>query len=326
MGDLDRLNARGGARPIDPTSGVPGGQTAWEAATSGASPPAGGGGDLSTDRGQMPTGSQRLGQISGRMPPLPSRSGGDPPPPAAGAPDGAAALGGSSAASAGSPPAGEDQSAGQAAQADAVGSGSSGASSAGRPPAESGGSGAQKAGSPPAEGQVQGQAGGGENASTNGQMQSGTAGDGQKAGQSSNSSAGQAGDRRSQAKAGEPGSPGGPPSPFGSTPRASRPFQLVLACGPKGVAVQPGDYRVTKATLRAKETLLIAQLRAIVREEETLHPGRPLRPSIRYLIQPGGHETYTIARGQLDFSDLAWPGSVGFTGGDAPRLFSTDDW
>jgi hypothetical protein len=101
---------------------------------------------------------------------------------------------------------------------------------------------------------------------------------------------------------------------------------LVLACGPKGVAVQPGDYRVTKTTLGAKETLLVAQLRAIVREEETLHPGRPLRPSIRYLIQPGGHETYTIARGQLDFSDLAWPSSVGIAGGDAPRLFSTDDW
>jgi hypothetical protein len=83
---------------------------------------------------------------------------------------------------------------------------------------------------------------------------------------------------------------------------------------------------VTKATLGSKETLLVAQLRAIVKEEETLHPGRPLRPLIRYLIQSGGHETYTIARGQLDFSDLGWPCSVGIAGGDAPRLFSTDDW
>src|SRR5206468_11797299 len=106
----------------------------------------------------------------------------------------------------------------------------------------------------------------------------------------------------------------------------SRPIELVLACGPKGVAVYPGDYRVTKATLKEKDELLIAQLRAIVRRREQAEPGHLIRPSIRFVVEPGGRETYATARGQLALSGLAWPSSTQVSGGDVFRIFSTDDW
>ena len=100
----------------------------------------------------------------------------------------------------------------------------------------------------------------------------------------------------------------------------------MLACGSKGVAVYPGDYRVTKATLKAKDELLLAQLRAIVRHREQADPSHPLRPSVRFVVEPGGRETYSIARTQVALAGQSWPTSTQFSGGDVFRLFSSDDW
>lgn len=125
---------------------------------------------------------------------------------------------------------------------------------------------------------------------------------------------------------GESGGGNGPRSPLGGFGRTPRPVELVLACGPKGVAVYPGDYRVTKATLKAKDELLAAQLRAIVRRREGADPDHPLWPSIRYVIEPGGRETYATARAQVALSGIDWPSSTQAAGGDTLRLFSTDDW
>jgi hypothetical protein len=108
--------------------------------------------------------------------------------------------------------------------------------------------------------------------------------------------------------------------------RTSRPFDLVLACGPKGVAVHPGDYRVTKATMKAKDDLLVAQIRAIVRRREQADPEHAIHPSLRYVIEPGGRETYAMARTQVALTGLGWPSTTQVTGGDVFRLFSTDDW
>ena len=101
---------------------------------------------------------------------------------------------------------------------------------------------------------------------------------------------------------------------------------MVVACGPKGVAVHPGDYRVTKATLKAKDDLLVAQLRAVVRRREQADPEHPLHPSLRYVIEPGGRETYAAARAQVTLAGLGWPDATQVSGGDVFRLFSTDDW
>ncbi len=136
---------------------------------------------------------------------------------------------------------------------------------------------------------------------------------------------------------GQPGAPGessfgdsggrpGIKSPLGDLGQTSRPFELVLACGPKGVAVHPGDYRVTKATLKAKDDLLVAQIRAIVRRREQADPEHSIHPSLRFLIEPGGRETYAMARAQITLANPGWPGVTQISGGDVFRLFSTDDW
>ena len=136
---------------------------------------------------------------------------------------------------------------------------------------------------------------------------------------------GQAGSPRG-GEFGQAGGGEGIKSPLGGLGMTSRPIEMVLACGPKGVAVYPGDYRVTKATLKEKDELLVAQLRAIVRRREEAQPDRPLHPKIRYVVEPGGRETYAMARGQLALSGLGWSTSTQVSGGDVFRLFSTDDW
>jgi hypothetical protein len=101
---------------------------------------------------------------------------------------------------------------------------------------------------------------------------------------------------------------------------------MVLACGPKGVAVHPGDYRVTKATLAAKDSLLVGQIRAIVREREQASPGITVIPNLRFVIEPGGQATYTTARAQIALAGIAWPSTVTISGGDSLRLFSSEGW
>ena len=125
---------------------------------------------------------------------------------------------------------------------------------------------------------------------------------------------------------GESGPAGGMRSPMGDLGRSPRPMELVVSCGPKGVAVYPGDYRVMKDTLKAKDDLLLAQLRAIVRHREQADPAHPVHPSVRFVIEPGGRETYSTARAQIALAGLGWPTSTQLSGGDVFRLFSTDDW
>jgi hypothetical protein len=135
---------------------------------------------------------------------------------------------------------------------------------------------------------------------------------------------------------GQPGSPGesalgesggqpGIKSPI-SLGASSRMIELVVACGPKGVAVHPGDYRVTKATMKTKDDLFVAQLRAVVRRREQADPEHPIHPRLRYVIERGGRETYAEARAQVALAGLDWPAATDVSGGDIFRLFSSDDW
>jgi hypothetical protein len=144
------------------------------------------------------------------------------------------------------------------------------------------------------------------------------------------SAAGMPGQDGSPSDGGRPGSPGGAsggmPSRFGSPSHASTPLELVVACSAKGVAVHPGNYRVTTESLKSKDDLLVSQLRAIVRKKERAGTGAMIEPSIRFVIEPGGHENYGTAKAQVLFSGLDWPTSLQVTGGDTLRLFSTDGW
>ncbi len=131
---------------------------------------------------------------------------------------------------------------------------------------------------------------------------------------------------RAESDVGDPGGAPGIRSPIGDLGRTSRAFDLVLACGPKGVAVHPGDYRVTKATMKSKDDLLVAQIRAIVRRREQADPEHAIHPNLRYVIEPGGRETYAMARSQVALAGLGWPATTQVSGSDVFRLFSTDDW
>ena len=93
-----------------------------------------------------------------------------------------------------------------------------------------------------------------------------------------------------------------------------------------GVTVYPGNYRVTIGSLKSKDSFLVAQLLTIVHQKERTEPGKTILPSIRFVIEPKGHETYATAKTQVIFGGLNWPTSLQITSGDTLRLFSTDAW
>lgn len=103
-------------------------------------------------------------------------------------------------------------------------------------------------------------------------------------------------------------------------------MELVLACGPKGVAIHPGDYRVTVDAMKGADPLLASQLRALVRQQEIAHPGTTVVPTLRYVIAPGGRESYGSARGQAAVEGIDWPSTIQVSGGDILRLYSSDAW
>jgi hypothetical protein len=100
----------------------------------------------------------------------------------------------------------------------------------------------------------------------------------------------------------------------------------VVSCSKKGVTVTPGNYRVTSTSLKEKDMLLVSQLRLIVRQKQRDEPGKFVAPSVRYVIEPGGQETYAMAKTQLMFSGLNWPTTLQVSGGEPLQLFSTDPW
>jgi len=126
--------------------------------------------------------------------------------------------------------------------------------------------------------------------------------------------------------AGNSGGSGGTPSGPGLSSRPVHPLELVVACSPKGVAVHPGNYRVTIASLKSKDTLLVGQLKAIVAQRERAEPEATIVPAIRFVIEAGGHQTYATAKAQVTFARIDWPTSLQVSGGDTLRLFSTDTW
>jgi hypothetical protein len=103
-------------------------------------------------------------------------------------------------------------------------------------------------------------------------------------------------------------------------------FELVIACEPRGVAIHPGDYRVTLKGLAAKEPLLAGQLRALLESQRNARPGKVVVPSIRYVVEPGGHSTYSTARIQLALEGIDWPSTLQVSGGDVLSGLSREDW
>jgi hypothetical protein len=85
------------------------------------------------------------------------------------------------------------------------------------------------------------------------------------------------------------------------------PFELVVACAPDGVVIHPGGYRISTRALKAGDGLLLKNLRTIVQTRRQVDPTIRPHPSIRFLVEPGGGESYQEARRQTMLSGLDWP-------------------
>ena len=89
--------------------------------------------------------------------------------------------------------------------------------------------------------------------------------------------------------------------------RKRRTLEMVVACGPQGLVVHPGAYHLSTAGLEANSGLLDQTLKGIVRRHETADPKSEWRPKLRFLVEPGGHESYARARKQSIAAGLDWP-------------------
>jgi hypothetical protein len=95
---------------------------------------------------------------------------------------------------------------------------------------------------------------------------------------------------------------------------------LTVACGPDGVRVHPGGYRLTFNALQ-KDGILKRDLETIVRNHEIIDPMIHPKPRLEFLIEPGGSETYSIARRQTVLSGLSWPVSIHVAESASARMF-----
>jgi hypothetical protein len=98
------------------------------------------------------------------------------------------------------------------------------------------------------------------------------------------------------------------------------PLELTVACGPEGVVVHPGGYRLSYNALR-KQGILKRDLETIVRNHEIIDPMIQPKPRLEFLIEPGGSETYWEARRQTVLSGLSWPVSMHVAESSAGRIF-----
>jgi hypothetical protein len=110
------------------------------------------------------------------------------------------------------------------------------------------------------------------------------------------------------------------------SPRVERTLELVIACGPKGVTVHPGGYRLTTAVLKAEEGRLAETLRTVVQARRVAESGVGWRPSLRFLVEPGGQGTYWTARRQMLLAGVDWPVSLRVAEADGVHTFKWERW
>jgi len=104
-----------------------------------------------------------------------------------------------------------------------------------------------------------------------------------------------------------PGNMGTPGSPSRGPLRIEVPMEIVVACRPDGVVIHPGGYSLSKKVLQGKDPVFVRSLKTIVRLRQQVDPMiRPL-PSVKFLVESGGGETYREVRRQTVLSDLDWP-------------------
>jgi hypothetical protein len=100
-------------------------------------------------------------------------------------------------------------------------------------------------------------------------------------------------------------------------------LDLTVACGPSGVVIHPGGYRLSLTALK-KDNMLKTSLETIVRNHQIADPMVKPRPRLEFLIEPGGGSTYQLARKQTLFPILAWPATFRLAESTAPRVLSRE--
>ena len=105
-----------------------------------------------------------------------------------------------------------------------------------------------------------------------------------------------------------------------------RRFEVVLVCGPKGVIVQPGAYRVTTDALKDRDGLLKKQVVALVKAKRTADTSTVIEPRARFLVQPGGEKNYWTARGQFLMSGLDWPMTTQVAESNQLAILPSESW
>ena len=113
---------------------------------------------------------------------------------------------------------------------------------------------------------------------------------------------------------------------FSSSSVVDRRFEVVLVCGPRGVIVQPGGYRVTADALNDRDGLMKKQIVALVKAKRTSDPKVVLEPRVRFLVQPGGEKTFWTARSQFLLSGLDWPMTTQVADPDRLSIIPSESW
>lgn len=101
------------------------------------------------------------------------------------------------------------------------------------------------------------------------------------------------------------------------------PLDLVVACGPEGLIIHPGGYRISQAALE-RDKRLSRDLATIVDNYRRIDPSVIPNPRLQFLIEPGGHRSYAEARRQTVLSGEEWPVSIRVAESSAPDVFGKE--
>jgi hypothetical protein len=107
-------------------------------------------------------------------------------------------------------------------------------------------------------------------------------------------------------------------------------FEIVVVCRENSVLLHPGGYLITGQRLKeqrgGQEALLARELKAMVRKRAIVDPLIRPRPSIKFLVETNGDESFWLARRQILFELPDWPVSLQISGAHGPPVFDKGTW
>jgi hypothetical protein len=105
-----------------------------------------------------------------------------------------------------------------------------------------------------------------------------------------------------------------------------RSLEITVACGPKGVTIQPGGYRYRTQTIATLGSPLVNTLRVIERNHRLARPKETVQPRVIFVLEPGGQAAYSRARGIYLASGLNWPTTFRISEGDSLHVYGREEW